>query len=995
MRTYPAPLAFSLERESAHSDVYQLALLDDLGAVSEGPFSMRFSSPDEAVDWFASWTCVDVEKSPRRDHLRGLFDYRTSKGEAHVEAEIEEAKRLGAEIEEAEQLAQQVLAAGGRMVRFDVPDDLGDLRGGHSVAQWLRHCPHDLMNVEFENFEQPLVPHWTPSIVLPPRDDPWVVEMRAFDTDPRVYDLSLSVSRYASPVMGFSLWFSTPDDAVAWLSAVSHVDDVDGAVQSIVDQGGPVAARAYRTWPLLVRTVMHCTHERETPDDPAPEDPPAAANSSVPDDESESGNPRQLHGPCVVTGLTDDTVAAASIQITTDGSGRTWFTFSLASGEQLQALGEETELPAPQTSHVVYGLADGRVVTVRELIEQDATWASQFGLRLPLAALHMLVQASHDAGLYARQSKEPQHPVERLTAGIGRRSRRAIWLEYSIMPPVAECTLPSWFRHFGRWDPVITTNPHYAFESSLGTLRELRPDRVRHAPDPEVDYDELGVDPAIAVPLVSWWDTGAVTPKWMVEGGPALFNERLVPADFAARGLWEFPVIAASVARLMPASIPGNDESIPALDDLETWQDLSRGSRFRDQVEALTRLFHWIGPQRVVTILGAKAKPEVPKRVHVPLGQVPERVPDPDLMIARSADRCDFLAWASVDHQEWGYSIIGSGERSAIVHQGELEDTAASDLKPTRIWRLDDATLPLISVTDQWFGWLVSLGNDLAGDPLAAAYEVFGRRLHHTDITWTSWGEARMALIQNMGGGLPVTIVNLALRLAQQPIDPAATATATVVEALVGPGGEEVFALSHTSMESHTTETSRVRAQVEYRSGRGEWSEDFPTNTPQWAAEQVRIAQLYPSGSEPVPSDVIDRSACYRIQPQYSEQVVDLFDHEIPLSSHLAFLLTLDPDAEIDRAQLSGDQRRWVDDLVEQWRGYLGPDPEDVEGEPGGEQEYLWQHLSYLLDWTDSPGIPFTGADLCDVLLPVLGGIHGDGDHEPPEDAAMRWGPGE
>jgi|GEM_PF-5534781 len=81
----------------------------------------------------------------------------------------------------------------------------------------------------------------------------------------------------------------------------------------------------------------------------------------------------------------------------------------------------------------------------------------------------------------------------------------------------------------------------------------------------------------------------------------------------------------------------------------------------------------------------------------------------------------------------------------------------------SQFWRLDARTLPILAQNPAWVAYVSHLHAGQPSDPLEAAHELLGRRLQHTDITWATRDEARLALCVNMGGGLSPHIIDVIL----------------------------------------------------------------------------------------------------------------------------------------------------------------------------------------------------------------------------------------
>jgi hypothetical protein len=79
----------------------------------------------------------------------------------------------------------------------------------------------------------------------------------------------------------------------------------------------------------------------------------------------------------------------------------------------------------------------------------------------------------------------------------------------------------------------------------------------------------------------------------------------------------------------------------------------------------------------------------------------------------------------------------------------------------SQCWRLDARTLAILTQDPAWVDYVSRLSAGQPNDPLEAAHELLGRRLRHTDITWATRDEARLALCVNMGGGLPSHIIDV------------------------------------------------------------------------------------------------------------------------------------------------------------------------------------------------------------------------------------------
>lgn len=70
-------------------------------------------------------------------------------------------------------------------------------------------------------------------------------------------------------------------------------------------------------------------------------------------------------------------------------------------------------------------------------------------------------------------------------------------------------------------------------------------------------------------------------------------------------------------------------------------------------------------------------------------------------------------------------------------------------------------TLAILAQDPAWVDYVSHLRAGQPNNALEAAYELLGRRLRHTDITWATRDEARLALCVNMGGGLPSHIIDV------------------------------------------------------------------------------------------------------------------------------------------------------------------------------------------------------------------------------------------
>ena len=90
-------------------------------------------------------------------------------------------------------------------------------------------------------------------------------------------------------------------------------------------------------------------------------------------------------------------------------------------------------------------------------------------------------------------------------------------------------------------------------------------------------------------------------------------------------------------------------------------------------------------------------------------------------------------------------------------------------------WRLDDETLPVLAANPVWVDFVNGLngsgvprssGPDAWPSPLAAAYDLLDRRMGYVGITWSTERQASNALMDNMGGGIPIRVIKVILEAA-------------------------------------------------------------------------------------------------------------------------------------------------------------------------------------------------------------------------------------
>jgi len=104
-----------------------------------------------------------------------------------------------------------------------------------------------------------------------------------------------------------------------------------------------------------------------------------------------------------------------------------------------------------------------------------------------------------------------------------------------------------------------------------------------------------------------------------------------------------------------------------------------------------------------------------------------------------------------------------SGETSA---QDSVSSNQEAVEPQSQCWRLDAHTLTLLAQDPVWVSFVSKLRAGQPSDPREAAYELLGRRLHHIDVTWATRADARSALCQNMGGGIPFPIIEVIVEAA-------------------------------------------------------------------------------------------------------------------------------------------------------------------------------------------------------------------------------------